>query len=112
MTDELLEGLLSSLNEVERLLSFGRDLYHGDAFLRPALQRLWITIGNHAERYRIEAGLPEGSEPWSELYLYRCVLAHALADEVDEGLVWNESVRDLQRIRGAVADRASEPPPT
>ena len=95
---------------MDRLLSFGRELYDGDAFLRQALQRLWITIGNHAETYRIGAGLPEGSEPWSELYLYQCVLAHAMVDEVDEGLVWNESVRDLARIRGAVAERASEPP--
>lgn len=70
--------------------------------MRLALQKLWINVGNLAEQYRSCAGLPEGAEPWTELYVYRCVLAHALPTELDEARVWHESIADVGRIRQAI----------
>lgn len=101
--DDSLVGLRRSLDSVAEILSLGRQRYDSDSFVRLALQRLWITIGNYAESYRLEVGLSDGAEPWTELYVYRCVLAHALPEELDSARVWDESVADIERIRSAVA---------
>ena len=100
---ELLAGLSQTLDQIGQVLEMGRDRYARDPFIRLSLQRLWISVGNLAEQYRLAAGLADGAEPWTELYVYRGVLAHALPDELDDTRVWEESNADLGRIRAAVA---------
>ena len=104
--DDLLVGLGQCLDDIAAVLAAGRPRYDTDPWARLALQRLWIIIGNLAEAYRGEVGLAEGTEPWAELYVYRCVLAHALPGELDEGRIWEESVSDITRVRVAIGARS------
>ena len=100
--DDLLAGLNDVLAHIARVLPVGRQRYDADELMRLAVQRLWITTGNLAEQFRLAAGLPDGTEPWTELYLYRCILAHALPEELSDERIWEESTRDLERLRRAV----------
>ncbi|QBI18325.1 hypothetical protein ER308_01220 [Egibacter rhizosphaerae] len=64
-----------------------------------AVERLWILAGETSERYRRDAGIPRGVEPWRELRRYRNLLAHQEPAERDPGRVWTETIRDLDRLR-------------
>ena len=100
--DDLLVDLDDVLRKIEHVLAFGKRRYDSDEMVRFALERLWISTGNLAEQYRLAAGLPDGAEPWTELYVYRCILAHALPDELSSERIWDESLRDLERLKTAV----------
>ena len=62
------------------------------------IERLWIYAGNLAEEFRLANGLPTSVEPWSELYGYRNLLAHALPGEVTAQRVWQETISDIPRL--------------
>lgn len=96
---DLLAGLFRTLEHLARLAAFGRERYDADLLIRLAVQRLWITAGNYAEAYRSAAGVETGTQPWSELYGYRSVLAHMLPEEINDDRVWFETLDGVQRLR-------------
>jgi len=87
------------LEHLFQLAVSGRERYDTDVLVRLAVQRLWITAGNYAEAYRAAAGIQTGTQPWSELYGYRSVLAHMLPEEINDDRVWFETLDGVQRLR-------------
>jgi hypothetical protein len=81
--------------------ALGVERYDADVLARPSIQRLWITVGNYAEAYRLAAGIATGTQPWSEMYGYRSVLAHMLP----EGITLTRESVTKGRRRGC-AERA------
>lgn len=77
-------------------------MWEADELLRLTIERRWITAGNYAESYRLAMGLPAATDPWTELYDYRCLLAHALPELLDAERVWYDTVGDVGRLRQAV----------
>jgi len=102
--DELLGGLLRTLDELADLAAHGRQRYDADVLVRLTIQRLWITAGNYAENYRVSAGLESAKSPWSDLYGYRSVLAHMLPEEINDDRVWFETVEGVRRVRAEIRD--------
>jgi uncharacterized protein with HEPN domain len=99
---ELLDKLLEVLGRIDSLTATGRERFLEDDLVSLSVERLWILAGNLAEAYRMAEGLAITSEPWSELYAYRNLLAHALPGQVTPGRVWQESVDDLPRLSETV----------
>ncbi|MHB1511308.1 MAG: ribonuclease HepT family protein [Acidimicrobiales bacterium] len=99
---ELLVGLARELEAIEQLVARGRAAWEADELLRLAIERHWITAGNYAERYRLAEQLPVATDPWTELYDYRCLLAHALPEMLDQERVWHDTVGDVRRLRQAI----------
>jgi hypothetical protein len=107
---DLLAGLARELEGIEQLVARGRAAWETDELLRLAIERRWITAGNYAESYRLAVELPVATEPWTELYDYRCLLAHALPELLDPERIWHDTAGDVGRLRRAVEQqRASEP---
>ncbi len=100
---ELRAGLRRTLEHISDLAGLGRERYDRDLLIRLAIQRLWITAGNYAEAYRVAIGAEVGTQPWSELYGYRSVLAHMFPEEINDERVWFETVEGVQRLRGELA---------
>jgi uncharacterized protein with HEPN domain len=100
--EELLAGLARELDQIAKLVERGRGEWESDDLLRLAIERRWINAGNYAEGYRIVMGRDPGTEPWSELYDFRCLLAHALPEQIDSDRIWYDTTQDLSRIREAV----------
>jgi len=100
---DLLAGLVREPEAIDQLISRGRTAWETDELLRLSIERRWITAGNYAESYRLAAGLPSATDPWTELYDYRCLLAHALPELLDSERVWYDTVTDVGRLRDAVA---------
>ncbi len=108
MTDEeLLGALVAALEELRQLLPDDKVLWDGQALIRLAVERLWITAGNLAEAYRLAKGLPAGIDPWAELAGYRNLLAHALPGDLSPDRVYADSVADVARILGEVREMPS-----
>jgi hypothetical protein len=99
---DLLERLAAELEAIDLLTTRGRAAWDAEELVRLAAERRWITAGNYAERYRLAAQLPPGTDPWAELYDYRCLLAHALPEQLDEERVWLDTIADIARLRSAV----------
>jgi len=99
---DLLERLAAELEAIDLLTTRGRAAWDAEELVRLAVERRWITAGNYAERYRLAAQLPPGTDPWAELYDYRCLLAHALPEQLDEERVWLDTIADIARLRSAV----------
>ena len=99
---ELLDGLTEELAAIERLADRGRVAWDSDELLQLAIERRWITAGNYAERYRSATQLPTATDPWAELYDYRCLLAHALPGQLDREKVWLDTITDIARLRAVV----------
>lgn len=99
---ELLAGLVRELDAIAALVARGREVWDSDELIRLAVERRWITAGNYAESFRTAADLPVATDPWTELYDYRCLLAHALPELLDSARVWHDTVNDVARIRDAV----------
>lgn len=99
---DLLDGLMRELEAIAELAARGRTAWEGDELIRLAIERRWITAGNYAESYRVVAGLPTATDPWTELYDYRCLLAHALPELLDSERVWYDTVGDVSRLRKTV----------
>ncbi len=104
---ELLASLEATLLRIRTLVPPDQQTWNDDGILRLAVERLWITAGTVAEVYRLDADIPTGVGPWPELYAFRCVLAHALPDQVSADRVWMNSVNDtpwlLAEVRSAAA---------
>ncbi|MBA2638502.1 MAG: hypothetical protein H0U77_00595 [Nocardioidaceae bacterium] len=101
---DLLAGLVRALDHLAELTALGRERFDADVLVRLAVERLWITAGNYAGAYRVAAGVEAGTEPWSELYGYRNVLAHMLPEEISDDRVWFETVERAQRLRDELPD--------
>lgn len=97
---ELLAGLRRALDQLAGLAELGRNRYDADVLMRLAIQRIWISVGNYAEAYRLSVGVAPGAQPWSEMYGYRSVLAHMLPEEINDDRVWFETVEGVDRLRG------------
>lgn len=107
---ELLSSLTRELKAIEQLVARGRAAWEGDELLRLAIERRWITAGNYAERYRVAAGIPVATDPWTELYDYRCLLAHAVPELLDSDRIWHDTISDVGRLCQAVErQRAGQP---
>jgi uncharacterized protein with HEPN domain len=102
---QLLASLEATLLRIQALTPAEKVTWDGDGVLQLAIERLWITAGNTAEEYRRATAIAAGIDPWAQLYAFRSVLAHALADEVSADRVWAESVTDLpgllEQVRAA-----------
>lgn len=98
---EPLAGLRRALDQLAGLTNLGRDQYDADELVRLAIQRIWINVGNHAETYRLSAGIAAGAQPWSEMY---SVLAHMLPEEINDDRVWFETVDGVERLRSELAN--------
>ena len=96
--DEALHALIEALEELRQLLPASKGRWDADRVLRLAIERLWITAGNAAERYRLAAGIDAGDDPWAELVAYRHRLAHALPSDISSERVWSDSTGDLPRL--------------
>ena len=108
MTSEaLLEALVGVLVQIQSLIPRDKQAWADDEMLRLALERLWITAGNLAEAYRLAADVPSGVEPWSELYGFRSVLAHALPGDIAPDRMWHETTVALPRLLSAVQSAGS-----
>jgi hypothetical protein len=94
--------LVRELEAIEQLAGRGRAAWDADQLIRLAIERRWITAGNYAERYRLAAGLNVATDPWTELYDYRCLLAHAVPELLDSERVWHDTISDVARLRRAV----------
>ncbi len=105
---ELLAGLARELEAIAVLAARGRAAWDADELLRLAVERRWITAGNYAERYRIAAGLDLATYPWTELYDYRCLLAHAVPEQLDAERIWHDTIADTGRLREAVKRQGAE----
>lgn len=99
---ELLSSLARELKAIEQLIARGRAAWEGDELLRLAIERRWITAGNYAESYRVAAGIAVATDPWTELYDYRCLLAHAVPELLDPERIWHDTISDVGRLRQAV----------
>lgn len=104
MAAELLAGLRRALDQLAGLSALGRGRYDADVLVRLAIQRIWISVGNYAEAYRLSAGVATGAQPWSEMYGYRSVLAHMLPEEINDDRVWFETVEGVDRLRGELGN--------
>jgi uncharacterized protein with HEPN domain len=104
---ELLAGLRRALDQLAGLAELGRDRYDADVLVRLAVQRLWISVGNYAEVYRLATGIATGTQPWSEMYGYRSVLAHMLPEEINDDRVWFETVEGVDRLRAELGNVSS-----
>lgn len=107
---ELLASLARELEAIEGLVARGRAAWDADELLRLAVERRWITAGNYAERYRIAAGLDVATDPWTELYDYRCLLAHAIPEQLDAERIWHDTIADAGRLRQAVEQQGAAEP--
>lgn len=97
-------GQLSGiLDKIAELAALGRERYDADALVRWSIERLWIFAGNLAERHRLDADLPAGIEPWSDLVAGRNVYAHYLPDEINYDRLWHDTISDLPALRTRVA---------
>lgn len=52
--DEVLDALVTTLEELRRIFPGEKDAWDSEVLVRLAVERLWITAGNLAEAYRIE----------------------------------------------------------
>lgn len=104
--DEALDALVATLEQLRRILPSDKSTWDGQAVVRLAVERLWITAGNLAETYRSERGFPAGAEPWSELAGYRHLLAHALPGDLSSDRIFADTTADLDRILDAVRAEA------
>lgn len=103
MNAEALRGALAAtLRYLAAILPEDPAVWWGNDVLRWTVERLWISAGIAAERYRREAGVPRGAEPWQEIYRHRNVLAHALPGHVKHERLWRESREALPRLIAAV----------
>lgn len=103
--DELLAALIDVLQELQALVPEEKTAWDDDPVTRLAAERLWITAGNLAETYRVEAlDAGPGVEPWSELVAYRNKLAHALPGDISSDRVYADTVADLPRLLAEVQD--------
>lgn len=100
---------MRTLQHLCELADQGRERYDSDPVVRLAVQRRWITAGNYAEAYRATVGVAAGTQPWSELYGYRSVLAHMLPEEINNDRVWFETVEGARRLREEYADPRRRP---
>lgn len=101
-SDDYLDALANVFTQIGQMLDLGRERYDADPAVRLAIQRLWIAAGECARLYCGASGTQVGVEPWSSLWGYRNVLVHHLPDDIDDNLVWVESVRDLPEYRSVV----------
>jgi hypothetical protein len=85
---ELLTGLARELDAIAELVARGREAWETDELIRLSVERRWIIAGNYAESYRLAAGVAVTTDPWSELYDYRCLLAHALPELLEPERIW------------------------
>lgn len=100
--DELLDALVTALEQLRQILPDDKVSWDRQALIRLAVERLWITVGNLAETYRLAKGLPGGVDPWAELAGYRNLLAHALPGDLSPDRVFADSAADIGRILGEV----------
>jgi len=96
--DEALNGLVETLQRLQRILPADKVTWDSNELVRLASERLWITAGNAAEEYRRAAGVDAGMEPWAELSGYRNRLAHALPEDLSTDRIWADTTADLPRI--------------
>jgi uncharacterized protein with HEPN domain len=90
------------LSRIGELTAVGRQRFDEEDVIRLSIERLWVYAGNLAERHRLDLGLGVGIEPWSELYAYRNLLAHARPGQVPSQRLWQETTLDLPRLSEAV----------
>lgn len=103
--DELLSALVEVLRELQTLVPEDKTAWDQDRVTRLAAERLWITAGNLAEMYRLEAlDAGPGVEPWSELVTYRNKLSHALPGDLSSDRVYADTVADLPRLLAEVQE--------
>ena len=95
---DVLQALVGTLENIQRLLPPDKSAWDKDDVVRLAIERLWITAGNLAERYRLDHGVNTGVEPWAELAGYRNLLAHALPGDISADRVYVDSTTDVIRI--------------
>lgn len=119
--DELLAALIDVLRELQTLVPEDKAAWDQDRVTRLAAERLWITAGNLAEMYRLEALVAgPGVEPWPELVTYWNKLSHALPGDLSSDRVYADTVTDLTRLlaevqehrgrtRGSAQDPGGEP---
>lgn len=98
----LVDRLIEVFEQISDLLPEDVDGWGDDMRTRLAIERLWITAGNVAEAHRITAGFDVGTEPWTELYRLRNLLAHALPRDLSSDRLWVETVADLPRLLAEV----------
>lgn len=92
MSPDALRGALAgTLRYLAAILPEDPVVWWGNDVLRWTVERLWISAGTAAERYRRDAGVPKGVDPWREIYRHRNVLAHALPGHVGQERLWRES---------------------
>jgi uncharacterized protein with HEPN domain len=96
--DELLDALIATLEQIERLVPSDRPAWDADERTPLAVERLWIEAGNTAEEYRRSAHVDSAVDPWAELYEYRNRLAHALPGDIDRNRVWRDTTTDIRRL--------------
>lgn len=99
---DALDELETVLLQLTVVLPSDKDVWDANQLLRFAVERLWILAGNSAESHRVAAGIDPDVDPWTELYDFRCVLAHATPGRLDHDRVWREGVHDLGRLLGEV----------
>ncbi|MHB8451615.1 MAG: hypothetical protein ACYDAQ_14400, partial [Mycobacteriales bacterium] len=75
---------------------------------RPAAGGPRASDHRSVDRYRVAAGLPVATDPWTDLYDYRCLLAHSLPELLDSERVWHDTVGDVGRLRRAVEQQRAE----
>lgn len=95
MSDEDLDQLETVLARIGELVGLGRRRFDEDDLVRLSMERLWVYAGNLAERHRLDLGVGVSVEPWSELYAYRNLLAHARPGQVSGERLWQETTTDL-----------------
>lgn len=100
--EDLRRSLELVLRHLWAMLPQQKDVWDADEKLRLAVERLWITAGNVADKYRRATLRPHGSQPWTDLYKYRNVLAHALPGDVSADRVWLDSHASLRPLIQAV----------
>ena len=104
--DEVLDALIATLEQLRQMLPGDKAVWDDEVLVRLAVERLRIGAGNLAEAYRIERGIAAGIEPWSELFGFRHLLAHALPGDLSSARVFADTTADLDRIIDEVRDRA------
>ncbi len=95
---QVLDDVEAILMRLTVLLPEDKGAWDANELLRLAVERLWVLAGNTAEEYRQAAGLDADVAPFTELYDFRCVLAHWSRGQASPDRVWHEGVRDLPRL--------------
>ena len=104
--DDALDALIATLEQLRQILPEDKSVWDNENLVRLAVERLWITVGNLAETYRIEEGIAASVEPWAELAGYRHLLAHALPGDLSSDRVFADTTADLERILSDVRRHA------